>query len=630
MSDLVCLPRRYAEPFTPFACPPRCAGVAAKGTSGGRRVNFDNFRGRSAARLALSAALLVLATPAAANPSDDLRALLDAHFAWVQKENPGFALSIGNDQYATEVGDVSLAAEDRRAAAEAAFLRRLDAIPDSGLTPAERTDKAILKRLLAESIEANGFGQRTILFTSYSNPWQATAGQAERLAFRRKSDYANYLTRLEKFPQTNDTLIDITAQAVKGGYVQPCVSLVGFEKTITGVIQDDPAKSRFYIPFARPRPADATEAEWAALQERARKIITGTINPAYAKAAQFYRTNYAPGCAKAVGVSAQPSGAEYYAFRIRQSTTTDLTADQIHKIGLDEVARIRAEMEAVAKKAGYPSREAFVQELRTNPRYYARTPEALMEAAAFQAKLIDGKMPGFFTRLPRLPYGLRRIPAETAEGTTTAYYGAGNPELGLAGNYYVNTSKLDQRPLYELPALTAHEAVPGHHHQIALQQEMQTAKFRRHLAQFTAFTEGWGLYAERIGIEMGLYDTPEKEMGRLSYEMWRACRLVVDTGIHAKGWTKEQAVKFMLDNTALSPANIDAEVNRYISWPAQALAYKLGELRIRELRARAEKELGPKFDLRRFHDAVLAQGAVPLDVLDSQINDWIAAERAKG
>ncbi|WP_343518708.1 DUF885 family protein, partial [Sphingomonas sp.] len=315
-------------------------------------MKFDNFRSRVGARVACTAALLAIATPAAAGPSDDLRALLDEHFAWVQKENPGFALSIGNAEYATEVGDVSLAAEDRRTAAEAAFLERLDAIPDAGLSPAERTDKAILHRLLAESVESNSYGQRTMLFTSYSNPWQGAAGQADRTAFRGKADYANYLTRLEQFPKTNDELLAITAQAVKGGYVQPCVSLVGFEKTITGVIQADPTKSRFYSPFARPKPADATDAEWKALQDRARAVVTGSINPAYAKAAQFYRTTYEPKCAKAVGVSAQPGGAKYYAFRIRQLTTTDYTADQIHKIGLDEVARIRAEMAKVAKDAG--------------------------------------------------------------------------------------------------------------------------------------------------------------------------------------------------------------------------------------------------------------------------------------
>lgn len=574
-------------------------------------------------------ALLLAAAPGLASPSDDFQTLLDEHFDWVLKESPEFARSIGEDRDPTATGDVSLAAEDRRTAQQAVFRKRLDAIPDAGLSPAQRTDKAILRRMLSESIEANGYGQRTILFTSFSNPWQDAADNAERNAFRTRADYANYLTRLEKFPATNDQLIAITRQAIAGGHVQPCVSLAGFEQTITGVIAADPVKSRFYAPFTRARPAGATAAQWTALQDRARRVVTGTINPAYAKAAQFYRTDYAPNCAKAPGVAAQPGGANYYAFRIRQLTTTDYSADQIHKIGLREVARIRAEMEKVAKSAGFPTREAYVADLRANPKYYAATPDALMAAAALQAKRIDGLMPGYFNRLPRLPYGIRAIPAETAEGTTTAYYGPGNPALGRAGNYYVNTSKLDQRPLYELPALTAHEAVPGHHHQIALQQELETSRFRRHLAHFTAFTEGWGLYSEYVGIEMGLYDTPEKQMGRLSYEMWRACRLVVDTGIHAKGWSKQQAVQFMLDNTALSAANIDAEVNRYISWPGQALGYKLGELKIRELRERAEKALGPKFDLKGFHDAVLLQGAVPLDVLDAQVESWIAAERSK-
>lgn len=578
--------------------------------------------------LALAGTFLMAASPAAAGASADLKALLDAHYQWVLKENPGTARALGVRGYETAMGDPSLAAEDRRAREAGGFLARLKAIPDAELDAAERTDKAILARLLAEQIEANGFGQRTMLFTSYASPWQGFAGHGERGAFRRKQEFADYLTRLAQFPALNQVWLDITAQAVRGGFVQPCVSLAGFEKSITGVIRDDPGQSRFYAPFTRARPADASEAEWAALQARARVLITGTLNPEYARTADFYRTVYAPKCAKQAGVSAQPGGAAYYAFRVRQLTTTDHTPAEIHEIGLAEVARIRAEMAAVAKKAGHATREAFIEQLRTDPKYYARTPEELMAAAAFQAKEIDGKMPGYFRRLARLPYGVRRIPAETAEGTTTAYYGSGSPENGIAGFYYVNTSKLDQRPLWELPALTAHEAVPGHHHQIALAQELPTSPFRR-LAGFTAFTEGWGLYAERIGIEMGIYDTPEKEMGRLSYEMWRACRLVVDTGIHSKGWTKQQAVAFMTDNTALTAANIDAEVNRYISWPGQALGYKLGELKIRALRAKAEAALGTRFDLRDFHDAVLGKGAVPLDVLERQIDMWIAAQPAR-
>jgi uncharacterized protein (DUF885 family) len=365
------------------------------------------------------------------------------------------------------------------------------------------------------------------------------------------------------------------------------------------------------------------------MQARARRTISGVINPAYAKHLAFYRNTYQPNCARTDSVSAQPQGREYYALLARQHTTTTLTPDEIHQIGLRESARIRADMEKVAKAAGFPNRAAFIQDLRTNPQYFATTPDQLMRETAIVTKQIDGKMPGLFGRLPRLPYGIREIPAEIAEGTTTAYYNSGSPETGIAGTYYVNTSKLNQRPLWEVPALSLHEAVPGHHHQIALQQELDIAPFRRNFSFFTAFTEGWGLYAESLGEEMGLYDTPAKKMGQLSYQAWRASRLVVDTGIHSKGWDKARAVAFMRENTALTDANIDAEVNRYISWPGQALAYMIGNIRIREMRAKAQKALGARFDLRRFHDAVLQQGSVPLDVLEAQVDEWVAAERRR-
>lgn len=580
-------------------------------------------------KLTLAAALLLAPLPAIAGPAEDFKALLADHWEWSLRNSPLTASSVGDRRYDAELGDFSLAATDRRAAESAALLKRLEAIPDSGLSTADRTSKAILRRMLREDIEEAGFGQRMITFSSYSSPWQWVAGLGESTPFRTRADYDNYLTRLEKFPAANDTVLAITARGVKEGYVQPCVAVSGIEGAIRGVVTADPTKSRFYAPFAETRPASVTAAQWTALQTRARGIITTRLNPAYTKAADYMVRDYLPNCAQKVGVFNQPRGREYYALQIRKQTTTDLTADQIHAIGLKEVARIRGEMDAVAKAAGFADRASFVKDLRTNPKYYATTPEALMQAAARIAKTIDGKMPGLFGLLPRLPYGTKEIPAEIAGGTTTAYYMPGSPGNGIAGFYFVNTSKLDQRPLYELPALTAHEAVPGHHNQIALQQELDLPLFRRHLTGFTAYVEGWGLYAERLGIEMGLYDTPEKQMGRLSYEMWRACRLVVDTSIHSKGWTKEQAVQFMLDNTALSAANIDAEVNRYISWPGQALGYKLGELKIRELRARAEEKLGAKFDLRAFHDAVLGQGAVPLDVLETQIDGWIAAQTGK-
>jgi uncharacterized protein (DUF885 family) len=588
-----------------------------------RRDNRGSNMRRFAFVLALAAAM-----PAAAAPPDDLARLIDEHWAWYLQANPKYATALGERRYDDRLSDVSLAEADRQAAQAQRFLDRLQAIPEAGLTPADRVNKGVLARLLREQVESNGFGQRQMLFTTFYGWHQAFAGLADNLPFRTRADYDSYLTRLAAYPRLNAEAIAITRQALADGYVQPCAAMAGYEKTIIGTVAEDPVKSRFYAPFTRARPADVSEADWAALQARARTLITGTVNPEYRRFHDFYTTDYAPRCRKTVGAAALPDGPRWYAWRARVMTTTDKTPDEIHAIGLTEVARIRAEMGEVARQAGFPSREAFIAELRRNPKYYARTPEELLAAAAYQAKRIDGMLPRWFGRLPRLPYGVKPIPAEIADGMTTAYYSSGAPAAGISGTYFVNTSKLPQRPLWELPALTAHEAVPGHHFQIALQQELELPEFRKHQASFTAFVEGWALYTERLGIDMGLYETPEAQMGRLSYEMWRASRLVVDTGLHAKGWTKEQAVAFMRDNTALTDANIDAEVNRYISWPGQALGYKMGELKIRELRARAEAALGPRFDIRRFHDAVLGQGPVPLDILDTQIEQWIAAERA--
>jgi len=580
--------------------------------------------------LLLAGSILALAVPAHADANGDLVTLVNDVWAASLKEQPVYASALGVNDYASELGDYTLAAQDRRAADAAKFLARLNAIPSDSLNAASKVEAGILRRALNSTIEGNSFGQRAINFTTYSSWHQQLAGMAQNLPFRTKADYESYNARLAQYARVNDENIAVANVAIKGKYTQPCVTLKGFEGTISGLITTEINKSRFYEPYAGKRPAGVSEADFASLAKAAETTIRTVIHPALNKQLAWYTASYKPACATAPGVSAQPGGAKYYAFRIREETTTSLTAEQIHQIGLNEVARIRAEMVEVASKAGYPSREAFIQHLRTDPQYYAKTPEELMEKVARVTKIIDGKMPSLFGRLPRLPYGIKEIPAETAEGTTTAYYNQGSPEIGISGTYFVNTSKLNQRPFWEIPALSVHEGVPGHHHQIALQQELPLSDFRKYGAFFTAFTEGWGLYSERLGIEMGLYDTPAKDMGRLSYEMWRACRLVVDTGIHAKGWSKQQAIDFMTDNSALSAANIEAEVNRYISWPGQALAYKLGELKIRELRAMATKELGPKFNLAAFHDAVLGQGSVPLDVLEQQITDWVAAEKAKG
>jgi uncharacterized protein (DUF885 family) len=577
----------------------------------------------------LAATMLAFAAPALAGPVEDFQKLQDEYWATTLKNSPITASSVGVQSYDRELDEIGITAFDKQAAEAAAFLARLEAIPAASLSPADQANRVILKRQLEAQIESNRFGQRMLLYSILGSYHNNLAGLGEQLPFRTRADYDNYLARLALVPARMRAYGDLSVMAASQGYTQPCVTMTGFEGTISGSIAADPTKSRFYAPFAGTKPSNISEVDWAALQRRAQEVISGPINASYRDFGTVYDRSIKAKCRTNVGISSMPQGKDYYAFQVRQQTTTTLMPEEIHQIGLKEVARIRAEMEQVAKKAGFASREAMIADMRTNPKYYAKTPDELMRAAAYQAKIIDGKMPTLFTLLPRLPYGVKPIPAETAEGNTTAYYQPGSPDAGLAGTYYVNTSKLDQRPLWELPALTVHEAVPGHHMQIALQQELAMPAWRKYTAFFTAFVEGWGLYSERLGIEMGLYDTPQKDMGRLSYEMWRASRLVVDTGIHAKGWTKERAVAFMKDNTALTDANIDAEVNRYISNPGQALAYKLGELKIRELRARAEKELGEKFDLRRFHDAVLGQGAVPLDTLDAQINSWIKAEKAR-
>ena len=579
--------------------------------------------------LLLAAAAIIVAAPAWAGPAEDFHALQDSYWAAYLKDSPITASSVGVQTYDRELDRVGLSEQDRLVAEAKSYLAALDAIPIAALPPADQANYSILHRQLANAIESNRFGSRALNYGGSGGTHNYFAGMADQQPFRTRADYDNYLARIALVPERMAAYTAMSVDAARRGYTQPCVTMTKFEGTISGSIAADPTKSRFYAPFTAKRPDSIAAADWSVLQQRAAALISAKINPSYAAFGDAYARDIKSKCRTAVGVGALPDGKAYYDYLVRFHTTTNMTPEQIHALGLSEVARIRAEMEGVAKKAGFASREAMIADMRTNSKYFAKSPEELMEAAARMAKTIDGKMPTLFGRLPRLPYGVREIPAETAEGNTTAYYNPGSPDAGVSGTYYVNTTHLDQRPLWELPALTAHEAVPGHHNQIALQQELDQPAWRKYTSYFSAFTEGWGLYSEHLGIELGLYDTPQKDMGRLSYEMWRACRLVVDTGLHAKGWSKDQAVQFMKDNTALTDANIDAEVNRYISTPGQALAYKIGELKILELRALATRELGDKFDVRRFHDAVLGQGNVPLDTLETQIKTWIAAEKAR-
>jgi uncharacterized protein (DUF885 family) len=566
-----------------------------------------------------------------AGPVKDYEALREEVWRATLDASPTLATTVGDRSGDGKLGDLSLAEYDRQIAETRAFLERLEAIDPEGLTEELQVDYAVLRSAFEDRIAgAEHDHSRFILFTNRGGWFTGFGSLPYRSPFFTLADYESYVARLGAFGAVNDAGIERSREAIARGLTQPCEPMAGFEDQVRQQIVEDVTATPFWRPFAGERPAAIPDIDWQRLKEEARAALENAVMPAYIEFASFYTEEYAPDCRSGTpGVLATPGGAEYYDHRVRSFTTTEMSAEEVHQLGLSEVARIRAEMEEVAAEAGFDTREAYIEHLRTDPRYYMTDPQEYLRFTQALAKEIDGWMPKLFGRLPRQPYTVEPIPAALAPGNTTAYYEPGSLETGAAGIYRLNLTELDQRPLWELPALGVHEAVPGHHHQIALQQELDIHPLRASGTYFTAFVEGWGLYSERLGIEMGLYDTPAKEMGRLSYEMWRAARLVVDTGIHAKGWSKQRAVDYMLDNTALSPGNIDAEVNRYMTWPGQALAYKIGELKIRELRTRAEEALGSEFDLRDFHDTVLENGAIPLSVLEAHVDRWIAQELAE-
>ncbi len=590
----------------------------------------------------LSSRAVMPASPALAQQSDAelveseaalaFKALRDDVWQSTLNNSPTLATRIGDRRGDGKLSDISIEGYERGIAETRAFSVRLESIDAEQLPADLRIDYAIMKSSFDDELAGAEFDHsRYIIFTNRSNWFSRIESLPYRSPLFTLADFQSYADRLEAFEQLNADGIERSRKAVELGLTQPCEPMLGIEANIRQQIFDDYTQSPLWQPFLADKPSSISDADWGRLKDQAKLALETGIMPTYRDFLAFYKDEYEPNCRPGTpGVLETPNGAEYYAYRVRSFTTTDMTSDEIHNLGLSEVARIRSEMVEVAKQAGFDNREAFIEHLRSDPQYYMTDEQEYLRYTQALAKEIDNFMPKLFGKLPRLPYTVLPIPAAQATGNTTAYYERGSLEAGQAGIYRLNLTELDQRPLWELPALGVHEAVPGHHHQIALQQELDIHPLRANGTFFTAFVEGWGLYSERLGIEMGLYDTPAKEMGRLSYEMWRATRLVVDTGLHAKGWSKQRAVDYMLDNTALSPANIDAEVNRYMTWPGQALAYKIGELKIRELRGRAEESLGAKFDLRDFHDTVLENGAIPLSVLEEHVDRWIAAQLSDG
>lgn len=466
-------------------------------------------------------------------------------------------------------------------------------------------------------------------YKSYLNPILSDEGFHTGLAYMgndvlvTENDFKSYINRLKDIPRYVEEHLELMRRGLSLGICQPKVILTGYQNTYEQHIVKDPEKSVFWKPFQN-RPTGFSDLQWDSIQTLARSVIMKYAVKSFTDIQTFFQKEYLPRTRMTIGVSHFPDGIAYYQDRVHHYTSTDLHYDSIYEIGLREVTRIKNEMYEVMQEVRFKgSLKAFIQQLRSDKRFYVNTPEQLLKEASYIAKKADGQLPRFFGRLPRQPYGVEPVPAHLAPTYTAGRYAGASIASRRAGYYWVNTYNLPGRPLYALEALTLHEAVPGHHLQIALTRELnELPEFRRSL-YVNAFGEGWGLYAEYLGTEMGFYKDPYSRFGKLTYEMWRACRLVLDVALHTKGWTREQAVNYLAENTALSLHEVNTEINRYISWPGQALAYKMGELKIRELRQRAEQKLGKRFDIREFHDLVLSEGTVTLRILEQMVNDYI-------
>lgn len=546
-----------------------------------------------------------------------LRQLIEQDREFQQKE---FALPSSQPFAAIMPAD-----EMRRAEFYRGELKQLQSIDPASLDRQDRINLELMKFLIEDRIAE-------VEYEAYLVPLNAEGGwytdfllSAPR-RLQTADDYRRYLSRLAGFKDWAGQNIQLMETGLAKGRTAPYDIVKGKDSIVSGLIVANAEDSPFYKPFEQ-MPASITAAVQDSMRAAARVAIMESVTPGYREFQDFWIRRYIPGAARSPGIAAQPNGREYYEQRVRFFTTLPMTAEEVFETGQREVARIRAEMETVMKEAGFEGTFAeFLHFLRSDPRFYAATPRDLLKEASYYSKKIDGKLPAYFGKLPRNTYGVSPVPEVLAPTYTSGRYSPGNLGSRRAGFYWVNTYDLPSRPLYALPALTLHEAVPGHHLQMSLAQELEgVPEFRRN-TYLSAYGEGWALYTEWLGVEMGIYETPYEHFGRLTYEMWRACRLVVDPGLHVKGWTRQQAIDFLASHTALSLHECTTEIDRYIGWPGQAVSYKIGELKIRELRKKAEAAMGEKFDLRGFHDLVLSQGAVPLFVLEEMVEAWMTEE----
>ena len=587
------------------------------------------------ATVAVSTMLLAgaaqLALGQQATPANELHQLFTDEWDRRLQRDPLFASTRGVTDYNDRLPDMSAAAQQTALEEDLHFLERLEAIDRDALSAEDRTNFDLFEFVVGHRANLARYRPYQVPFTSDSGFHTRILRMYEAMPYRTTEDYEAYLSRLHAVESYFAQNIQNMRAGLAEGRTQPRAILDGVVPSISAAIVDSPEESVFFTPFLSiPDYFNAEDAD--RLRSAASAAIAETVIPAYREFMQFFTDEYIPGARDSLGASSLENGRAYYEDLTRYFTSLDdAHPDEIHELGLREVARIRAEMDEIIEEVEFDGTFAeFIEFLRTDPQFYVDDPEQLLKEASWLAKKADGQMPAFFRTLPRMPYGVMAVPDDIAPNYTTGrYWGA--PVGGQRGGYYlVNTFALDKRPLYEMPALTVHEGVPGHHHQIALAQELdRLPEFRRTFYPH-AFGEGWGLYSEKLGIEMDIYETPYDNFGRLSYEMWRAVRLVVDTGMHYKGWTRDEALEYLAENTALSLQNVRTEIDRYISWPGQALAYKMGELKFLELRARATEELGGDFDIRDFHDAVLINGGVPLDMLDGAVDRYIDSVRSGG
>ncbi len=572
--------------------------------------------------------LLIVGVSAQAGPSEDFTTLMADTWNWQLTQYPEFASRLGDRRNNDQWTDISLAAYKRRHAEQSEFLRRLRAIDSSRLSAADQLNYDLYRRDLENDLDSYQY-KNYLMPMSQRGGVQSLESTAETVRLATVQDYEDWLVRMSRVESVIEQTMELQEEGRKTGYMPPKILMERIPDQISSQLTEEPESSPYFIAFAEM--PDAINAEdQARIRQTAKELIDESIVPAYRRFSRYFDETYLPASRDSIGASSLPDGEAFYEYRVRSFTTTQMTPDEVHRLGLTEVKRIRGEMQLIIDELEFDGNfNDFLNFLRTDPQFYYDTPEELFDGYLAVAKRIDPELVKLFGKLPRMPYGLRPIPDNIAPDTTTAYYNRPAADGSRPGYYYVNLYRPEVRPKYEMEVLSVHEAVPGHHLQIALQMELEDMPDFRKYSGFTAFTEGWGLYSESLGYEIGLYKDPYSKFGALTYDMWRAVRLVVDTGMHYKGWTRQQAIDFFKDNAAKTEADIVNEIDRYISWPGQALAYKIGQLKMLELRHKAEQALGDNFDIKAFHDELLGGGALPMQILETRMNRWLAEELAK-